>query len=106
MKYASILASAVCALALNGAAAHAGSPAKSIVGTWLATYDAGVHIGYIQWQKGGTVINSMDFGPPIGNVLLGDWKVNPDNSLSFAVFGWTYDPMGKARNGYFTKSET
>jgi hypothetical protein len=104
MKYASILASAVCALALSGAAAQAGS--KDIVGTWLATYDGGVHVGYIQWQKGGTVLNEMDFAPKIGNILIGDWKANDDGSLGFTVFGWTYDDKGKARNGYFTKSET
>jgi hypothetical protein len=111
---------AAAALALSGLAAQAAdakfpygfadaatpSAAKAVVGTWLASYDNGVHIGYIQWQKGGTVLNEMDFPPKTGNILIGDWKANDDGTVSFTVFGWTYDAKGAARNGYFTKTET
>ncbi|MEI9931939.1 MAG: hypothetical protein WDM89_15725 [Rhizomicrobium sp.] len=97
------------ALALGGLSAQAAEnppAAKSIVGTWLASYDGGTHIGYIQWQKGGTVLNEMDFAPKTGNILIGDWTANNDGTDTFTVFGWTYDDKGKSRTGYFTKTET
>ena len=76
-----------------------------IVGTWLATYDGGVHVGYLQWQKGGTVSDMMDFPPKTGNVQLGDWSTDGRGTYTALLTGWTYDNKGANRTGYFTKTE-
>ena len=116
MKGVFILASA--ALALSGISAQAGmgrlphhaaaSPkAKGIVGTWLTSYDGGVHSAFTQWHKDGTSSQIVDQVPKTGtNVQLGDWTANKDGSLSHFLIGWSYDDKGKTLSGYFTKSET
>jgi hypothetical protein len=117
MKHLSILASAACALALSGVGAqavtvklphHANAipPGKGIVGTWLASYDDGVHSAVAQWQKGGTSSQIVDFAAKTGNALLGDWNTNDDGTVSVFLTGWTFDPKGNSLAGYFTKTET
>ncbi|MBV9571357.1 MAG: hypothetical protein JO056_08960 [Alphaproteobacteria bacterium] len=116
MKYISILASAVCALALSGAATHAGivklphnvgaPKAQGIVGTWLASYNGGERNAIAQWQAGGTSSQLVDFASRTGNALLGDWKKNDDGSFSVFLTGWTFNNKGNKLTGYFTKAET
>jgi hypothetical protein len=119
MKSILLLASA-CALALSGAAAQAAtvklprhalsSPAaskvKGIVGTWLTSYDGGVHNTFTQWHKDGTTSQIVDFAAKTGNAQLGDWKANDDGSMSLYLVGWSYDDQGDNLTGYFTKTET
>ena len=101
------LLAAAAALAIGTGSAHAGtSPGRNgIVGTWLASYDGGVHIGYIQFQQGGTLWDMMDFAPKTGNLLMGDWTTDGRGTYTVTVAGWTYDDKGNTRNGYFTKTE-
>ena len=121
MKSMSILASAICALALSGFSAQAltikspppgsgasmGQPgSKAIVGTWLTSYDGGVHSAFTQWHKDGTTSQIVDFAPKTGNAQLGDWKANGDGTLSLYLIGWSFDPKGNNLTGYFTKTET
>jgi hypothetical protein len=117
MRYARIFAAAACAAALSGPVAHAFTvklphhvtvipPSNGIVGTWLASYDGGVHQAVMQWQKGGTSSQIVDFAAKTGNALLGDWKTNGDGTVSVYLIGWSYDPKGNSLAGYFTKAET
>jgi hypothetical protein len=121
MKYVSILASAVCALALGGVSAqaamvklpsHSASPvtapgAKGIVGTWLTAYNGGVHSAFTQWHKDRTTAQIVDQVPKTGvNIQLGDWKSSDDGSYSLYLIGWTYDDKGQNLTGTFTKTET
>ncbi|HLY06340.1 MAG TPA: hypothetical protein VKR31_11390 [Rhizomicrobium sp.] len=80
--------------------------ASAIAGTWLASYDGGVHVGYIQWQKGGTLWQMIDFAPKTGNLLMGDWSTDGRGTYTLTAAGWTYDTRGNNRNGYFTKTES
>jgi hypothetical protein len=78
---------------------------NGIVGTWLASYDGGVHVGYLQWQKGGTLQDMMDFGPKTGNVQFGDWSTDGRGTYTALLTGWTYDDKGNTRTGSFVKTE-
>ncbi|HEY1961363.1 MAG TPA: hypothetical protein VGG69_03005 [Rhizomicrobium sp.] len=102
MKLISILVSGACVAALSCAAAQA---APGIAGTWLATYDGGVHIAYLQWQKGGTASEIVDFASKTGNVQLGDWSTDGRGTYTLLLTGWTYDTKGNARTGRFVKTE-
>lgn len=121
MKYVSILASTACALALasaaqaasvklphHGSAAVARAPgAKAIAGTWLTSYDGGVHNAFTQWHKDGTTTQIVDQVPKTGtNMQVGDWTVNEDGSASLYLIGWTFNDKGNTLTGYFTKTET
>jgi hypothetical protein len=120
MKYLPILASVTCALTMGGAAAQAATvklphhvfasqaatKGTGIVGTWLTSYDGGVHNTFTQWHKDGTTSQIIDFAPKTGNAQLGDWKSNGDGSVSHYLIGWSYDDKGINLTGYFTKTET
>ena len=122
MKSILRLASVVCALALNGAVAQAATVklphnmvfvppmnqtgSNAIVGTWLTSYDGGVHSTFTQWHRDGTTSQIVDFAPKTGNVQLGNWKTNVDGTLSLYLIGWTFDLKGNNVTGYFTKTET
>lgn len=121
MKSILLSASAAFTMALSGTLAQAATvklprqaslpaaaPGKSaIVGTWLTSYDNGVHSAFTQWHKDGTTSQIVDQVPKTGtNVQLGDWTANKDGSLSQFLIGWSYDDKGKALSGYFTKTET
>ena len=125
MRYLTLLAAAprlaICGLPAQASSVHkipplalhapkslTAMPAKnSIVGTWLTSYDGGVHNAFTQWHKDGTTAQIVDQPPKTGtNVQLGDWASNGDGTVSHFLIGWTYDDKGKALTGYFTKSET
>jgi hypothetical protein len=121
MRYVLMFASALCAAALSSVSAqsltfkpaghsgppvYTGSAAKAVVGTWIATYDGGVHSAVAQWQKGGTSSQIVDFSAKTGNALLGDWTAVDDQNVSVFLTGWTYDDKGVNLTGYFNKSET
>lgn len=97
---ASVLTMSGLALASSALAGDNG-----IVGTWLATYDGGVHVGYLQWQRGGTLQDNMDFAAKTGNVQLGDWSTDGRGTYTALLTGWTYDSKGNTRNGKYVKTE-
>jgi hypothetical protein len=107
--------SAICGMALQGAAQaaaiklpnHVAPPSGTgIVGTWLTSYDGGVHNAFTQWHRGGTATQAVDFAAKTGNVQLGDWKANGDGTVSLYLIGWSFNARGNTLTGYFTKTET
>ena len=78
---------------------------NGIVGTWLASYDGGVHTGYLQWQKGGTVQDMMDFAAKTGNVQFGDWSTDGRGTYTATLTGMTFDTKGNTRTGIYVKTE-
>lgn len=78
---------------------------KGFFGTWLTTYDGGVHHSFMQWRSDGTATQNTDLSTLEGNVMSGEWTTAGRKSLSVSLICWDHDDSGNL-SGWFVKKET
>jgi hypothetical protein len=86
---------------------HGGDAAKSIVGTWLATYTVeGAAFGqaYIQWHSDGTEWENINLPLSGGNICVGSWVKVDARHVARNHYGWLY--TDGILSGYFNETET